>query len=72
MIIVTVTGDCGNERVDSLVSRAPINGILRIGRVEIMQQINDSLLRDDTVVEETARLRLQEWRLSMVRVAVIA
>lgn len=48
-------------RADSLVSRAPINGVLKIGRAEIKREINDCLLKDDTVVEETAQLRLQEW-----------
>lgn len=48
----------GNEKADSLASRAQFTGILKMGRGEKMQEVSDSLLIDDTVVEETALLRL--------------
>lgn len=32
-----------------------------MGRDEIMQEINDNLLKDDTVFEEASRMRLQRW-----------
>lgn len=47
------------ERADSLASSPPITGILKMHRMEII--INYCLLGDDTVVEETAWLRLQGW-----------
>lgn len=50
-------GARGNERADSLDSTAPVTGILRMGTMEIIQEKNDNLVRDDSVVEETARLR---------------
>lgn len=37
------------------------HGVLKMGIAEIKREINDSLASDDTVVEETDLLRLQEW-----------
>lgn len=43
------------------VSRAPITVILRIGRAEIMPDINDSQKMDETVDEEAPQLSLRVW-----------
>lgn len=56
-----LSGTCQSPEV--VVSRAAINGILKIGRANRVENIKGSLLRDDTMVEKTARLRLQEWEI---------
>lgn len=45
---------------DSLASSGPISGMLRMNRTKTMREKDDSLVTDDTVVEETAGLRLQK------------
>lgn len=48
------SGVHGNEKADSLTSRE----VLSMGRAEMMWDMNDRLVRDDTVVEETV---VEEW-----------
>lgn len=43
----------GNERTDSLAVMAPMTGVLRLGRTEIMRKMNGCLVRDETLVEKT-------------------
>lgn len=53
-------GAHGNEMADSLDSRVPNIGMLKMGREEIMREV-DSFLRDDSVVVEASRLGLHAW-----------
>lgn len=47
-------GVCGYDKADILVSRAPITGILKMGRANIMQTTRDNLMRSDKTIEKMA------------------
>lgn len=41
---------CGNERVASLASRAPITGTLKLGSVDILGVLRDIMRRSETAL----------------------
>ena len=51
----------GNERADSLASRAPIIGDITMDKKDVLKSLYDHFLRKDTVLEEDAICRFREF-----------
>src|SRR5579871_4982563 len=51
----------GNERADSLASRAPIIGDITMDKSDVLRSLHDHVLRKDTVLDEDAILRFREF-----------